>query len=178
MSTALSSVVRTVVAVAVVVAAVARADAQTLKPLYQYRYGDSADFLYTTDFYELGYGGNGWTYLGATMQIYDSQASGTVPLYRFYHSQYGKHLSATDFVSNSDPSWQYEGVTGYVYPTAQSGTSAVYRWFKWVSGGPSHFFMFYNETEFNYNYSAGWQLDGISFYAAACTDYSTCYLAP
>ena len=158
-----------VFAVAIILTAwAAPAYAQTLTELYHYRYGSESDFLITTDFGELGNGGGGWLRLTSTMKIYDAQATGTVPLYRFFSPSYGKHLFTTDYNEVSSPTWQYEGVTGFIWPSQESGTQAIYRWLKWTGGGPTHVYVFYNQTEFSNLINTGWELEGIIGYTTPC----------
>ena len=146
-----------------------RADAQTLVPLYHYRLEPMNDFFYTTNFGELGTGGGGWTYLGAEMDIYDSQADGTVPLYRFYSPVYGTHFYSTNYNEVGAPNWQYECVAGYIWPDAHPGTTAIRRFFKWVGNGPVHIYKFYNADEDLFLLQTGWVYEGIIGYAPPCT---------
>ncbi len=173
MKNALSRLVRALVLIALVCAGSARAHAQTLTPLYQYRYGDLQDFFITTNFNELGSGGGGWTYLGFLMYVDDSQAQGTVPLHRFYSPVNGTHFYSTDYNEVGAPVWTYEGVTGYIWPDQQSGTQPIRRWFKWVGNGPVHIYKFYNAAEDDYLASTGWTFEGIIGYAPPCT--RNCY---
>jgi hypothetical protein len=148
-----------------------RAEAQTLVPFYEYRYGNMQDFLYTTDFGELGNGGGGWWYLGFDMYVYNSELEGTIPLLRYYNSWYGKHHFTTD-VNELDSSWTYEGIAGYIWPQQESGTVGIRRWYKWVSGGPVH--LFTTSTQDSDTLLAnGWTFEGIIGYAVPCT--SSCF---
>ena len=140
----------------------------TLKPLYQYRYGNMADFLYTTNFNELGNGGGGWTRLAAEMLVYNAQATGTVPFYRFYSPQYRKHFYSTNRNEVCSPTWLYEGITGYIWPQQRSGTTPIRRWFKWNFDGPVHIYKFADQTEDALLLSTGWYYEGIIGYAPPC----------
>jgi hypothetical protein len=165
----LSQAIRSLAVCSLIVVGSTRASAQTLTPLYQYRYGDLEDFIYSTQYFSPD---PGWDYLGATISVYDSQETGTIPLYRWYISSYGRHIFTTDYVS--DPDFDYEGIVGYIWPSQQSGTQAIWRWYKWVSGGPVHFFAFtMSNQEAEEWIENGWWPEGIIGYAPACS--SSCY---
>jgi hypothetical protein len=131
------------------------------------------DFFYSIDFGELGSGGSGWTYLGWQFYIYDSQAEGTVPLYRFFSPTYGTHFYSTNFNEVGEPDWEFEGITGYIFSSQQSGTEAIRRWFKWVGGAPVHYYARANATDDALAIQQGWTLEGVTGYAPVCN--SNCY---
>jgi hypothetical protein len=142
-----------------------RLDAQSLVPLYHYRYGANLNWFYTANYNELGGGGGGWLYYGVSMQLYDAQATGTVPLYRFFSPTYGKHFYTTNYNEVGAPDWQYEGVTGFIFPQQESGTVPIRRWLKW-NDGPVHYYTV--STAFDSDLiQGGFVFEGVTGYAVA-----------
>ena len=136
-------------------------------PLHEYKYVNFGDFVYTTDFGELGSGCCGYTYLGVSMYIYNAQAEGTIPLYRFYNGTLVKHFYTTNFNElGGDPDWDYEGVQGFVFAQQESGTVPIQRWLGWRSGGPVHVYVIDSRhDEFFELY--GFVFEGVVGYAVA-----------
>ena len=166
-----SLILRLMLALFVVLAfSEARADAQSLVPLYQYKYssGSQQDFFYTTNFAELGFGGNGWTYQGIAMRVYDSEASGTVKFYRFFGLSSGKHFYSTSPDEVGPPDWVLEGDAGWIYPphSQPSGTVPIHRWYKWAGSGVAHYYVVHTGFDIDL-YASGWVYEGVIGYAVA-----------
>lgn len=88
-----------------------------------------------------------WKYEGPAWTAYATEVAGTVPLYRFFSTQYQGHFFTTSaperdsiIASYSSNEWNYEGVAYYVFPanTTTSGISAVARF--WSSDYKQHFY--------------------------------------
>jgi hypothetical protein len=85
-------------------------------PLYRYCNTSNSHF-YTTNWNELGIGGNSWNYEGIQAFLFQNQEANTVPLYRFSNTikNHIAHYYTTD--KNSAPGYINEGILGYVYTT-------------------------------------------------------------
>ena len=88
-----------------------------------------------------------WKYEGPAWTAYATQVAGTVPLYRFFSTQYQGHFFTTSaperdsiIATYSTNEWHYEGIAYYVFPanTTTTGTSAVARF--WSSDFKQHFY--------------------------------------
>lgn len=67
-----------------------------LAPLYRYFNPSVVDHFYTTNFNELGGGGNGYNYEGIQSFIYPYPVKGSVPLYRYWQPQVSDHFYTTN----------------------------------------------------------------------------------
>ncbi len=130
-------------------------------PLYRY-WLPGKDHFYTTNFSELGNGGNGWVYEGIQCRISATRISGTVPLYRYYNGSIVDHFYTANFseLGNGGNGWKYEGIAGYIYPNAGSGRIPLYRYY---NGGISDHFYTTNFSELG-NGGNGWKYEGIAGY--------------
>ncbi len=92
-------------------------------------YHTSGQHFYTTNWGELGNGGNGWIYEGVQGYAFGHQAAGTVPLYRYVANH--EHFYTTNWseLGNGKNGYSFEGIQCYVYPINKSGTSALYRYY-------------------------------------------------
>jgi hypothetical protein len=88
-----------------------------------------------------------WTYEGIGFAGFTSQATGTIPLYRFWSNRLGDHFYTTSaserdsIIATYDTNtWQYEGVAYYVYPQSSTvaGTVSVARF--WSPELQTHFY--------------------------------------
>lgn len=115
-----------------------------LVPLYRYRSNlGRGDRFYTTNFGELGNGGSGgWVYEGVQCQVYSSQVSGTIPLYRYCSSSLGLHFYTTQNVDLSGIGYHSEGIQCYVYGNSVCYTdpniTPLYRYYNTRSN--AHFY--------------------------------------
>lgn len=90
------------------------------------------DHFYTIDWCELdGFNGaNNYAYEQVEGAVYNTQVSGSVPLYRYYAGHpANNHLYLTSYLGTSWNGYNYEGVVGYVFTTQVSGTVPLYRYF-------------------------------------------------
>lgn len=96
-----------------------------------HRYNNGTDHLYTTNFNELGGGGNGWIYEGITGYVLRYNPTGTVPLYRYYSGSGSDHLYTTNWfeLGNGGLTYTYERVEAYIYPNQVQYTVPLYRYF-------------------------------------------------
>lgn len=74
---------------------------------------------------------NQYNFLGIAWNVYNSQISGTVPLYRCDVVSGNHHFASTQ--SNCEGQ-RFEGLYGYVYLSPQPGTTALHRYFDTVDG--------------------------------------------
>lgn len=106
-------------------------------PLYRYS-NTNTNHLYTTNWNEIGIGGNGWNYEGIQAFIFKNQEANTVPLYRFYtmirkKTGFNRYTNYMDhyytIVKSSGVGYTNEGVIGYVYPTSLSGSVGLRQYY-------------------------------------------------
>lgn len=89
---------------------------------------------------------NVWTYEGRRYTAFTTQVSGTIPLYRFWSTQYSGHFYTADtaerdaVIAKWPNTWKYEGVGYYVYPSnsTQPDTVPVARF--WSNSAAHHFY--------------------------------------
>ncbi|WP_455904741.1 GmrSD restriction endonuclease domain-containing protein [Microbacterium sp.] len=87
-----------------------------------------------------------WTYEGQRYTAFTTQVAGTIPLYRFWSTQYSGHFYTADpaeraaVIAKWPSVWKDEGVAYYVYPanSAQPDTVPVARF--WSSSAAHHFY--------------------------------------
>lgn len=131
-----------------------------LRPLFRYLNG--IDHFYTTDWSEIGAGSGNYIVEGIQAKIFNSQANGTVPLYRYYNQSNSDHFYTINFSELGNGGYGYvsEGITGYVLPSAQSGYVPLYRYLNTMSG--DHFYT----TNFSELGNGGgvWVYEGIECY--------------
>jgi hypothetical protein len=96
-----------------------------------HRYSGHGHHFYTSNFGELGGGGNGWAYEGVQGHCYPHQVEGTVPLYRYANGRAGRHHYTTNYgeLGGGRDGWGLEGVVCYVHMDAVAGTTPWYRFF-------------------------------------------------
>lgn len=127
-----------------------------------YRYFRSGNHFYTTNFNELGNGANGHTFEGIQAYVYTSNASGRIPLYRYYNSSVNNHFYTTDFSHLGIGAGGYvlEGVIAYVHASAGDGRVPLYRYYN--ASIVDHFYT----TNFNElgNGAGGYVLESIQAY--------------
>lgn len=105
------------------------ASAQSLQPLTQWAYTPNNHLFWTIG----GSPGGGWTYIGLTGYCYDSAATGTVPLHRWFHAGNSHHFY-TIGSGNPGAGWAYEGAACYVFSSQQVGTVPLHRWYTSCTG--------------------------------------------
>ena len=86
------------------------------QPLHRYYNTSSGDRFYTTNWGELGGGGNGWNYEGVAGYC-PAQASNTKNLYRYYNPGLGQHFYTSNWneLQGGLYGWTYEGVACQVF---------------------------------------------------------------
>ena len=117
-----------------------------LSNLYKYYNSSIIDNLYSTNRFDAAKSSYGYSYQGCVGQLYNSQASGTVPLYRYFSSGSNGAFGGDSFytLTRNDSGYaaygySYVGITGYVYSTQQPGTVALNQY--WSSAPKSdHFY--------------------------------------
>lgn len=84
------------------------------------------DHFYTTDLSELGNGNNNdYIFEGVGFFAFTNQASGTVPVYRYYNVSNIDHFYTT--VSNNYGGYVYERIAFYAYPSSGNGAQPIKR---------------------------------------------------
>ena len=113
-----------------------------------------------------------WRYEGIAYQVFNTQVSESVPVYRFWSSRYKGHFyTASEAEKNNvinnypDDVWKYEGIAYYTYKSEQTDTKPVYRF--WSKEYKHHFYTA-SEAEKNNvinNYPDDiWKHEGIAWY--------------
>lgn len=102
---------------------------------------------------------SGYLFEGIGFFAFDTNVSGTVPVYGFLNSSSWDHFYST---SSSTPSgYSAEGIRFYAYTSSVNGAVPVYRYYDSATG--DHFYT-KNPDEFMYA-STGHAYEGIAFYA-------------
>ncbi len=123
----------------------------TAVPFYRFfRGGPKANHYYSTN----RRAPSGYKLEGTTGKIFTKQASGTIPLYRFYNSSAINHFYKTD--RSTPPGYRYEGIAGYLYRSSGSGRIPLYRFYN--SSAVNHFY------KTDRNAPAGYQYEGVAGY--------------
>ena len=130
-----------------------------VEPVYQYYNSSTQKHFYTTDYNELGAGGNGWTAQGILGYLHTTDfAQGAV--YRFYQGSSGAHYY-TKNKSIFPDGFTYETILGYEPGPPEALIIPVYE--------------FVNTTTGDYYYSTsttvpgGYKLNGQSFTVTGST---------
>ncbi len=90
---------------------------------------------------------------GIAYYAYNTQITGTLPVYRFNNSSTGDHFytaleaEKNSLISNAQSGYAYEGIAFYAYATQSNGSSPVYRFYNPTTG--DHFYTA-SESEKNY----------------------------
>jgi hypothetical protein len=107
-------------------------------PLYRYWNPGAGDYLYTTDWNELGPGRSGWGYEGVQCHVLAQPRAGSVPLHRYWHPTVADHFYTTDWreLGPGKFGWEYQGVQCHVYPSRVAGAVPLYRY--WNAGAGDH----------------------------------------
>lgn len=126
-----------------------------------FRYFGNTNHFYTTNWAELGSGRNGYNLDQIQCRVFGTQASGTVPLYRYYNGAIRNHFYTTNFneLGNGGNGYIAEGIACYVYPGPGSGRVPLYRYY--ITSLGNHFYT----TNFNELGSGG---PGVSYEGIAC----------
>jgi hypothetical protein len=113
-----------------------------------YRYWNGIEHFYTTNGLEIGTatagtsGNHGFTCEGIQCYVNQSQASGTIPLYRYwngtehFYTTYANEIGTTTTGTLGNYGYTCEGIQCYVYPEQVSGTVPLYRYWN----GTEHFY--------------------------------------
>ncbi|MFZ4725403.1 MAG: MAC/perforin domain-containing protein [Paludibacter sp.] len=106
-----------------------------------YRYSDTkSNHFYTTNWNEIGIGGNNWYYEGIQAFIFQNQETNTVPFYRFYKNvkkktglfssiTYTDHYYTTVKSSGDNNGYINEGIIGFVYTTPTFNTVGLRQYY-------------------------------------------------
>jgi hypothetical protein len=126
------------------------AAAQSLVALRQYQNTSTFDLLYTTNPSEAS--GGGWSGGGVVGYVYDGQASGTIPLHRYFNSGASHHFMTINFgeLGGGGGGWTYEGACCYVLETQVIGSVPLHRWY--LNGIGKHLYTTSNSNPGNANY--------------------------
>ncbi|TKT90846.1 M57 family metalloprotease [Dyadobacter frigoris] len=102
------------------------------------------DHYYTWIANDLGNGSNNdYIFEGVAFFAYPTQVTGTVPLYRYFHTKPGISLGDHFYTLNqsdvsSDPTYLFEGIAFYVYSQPLNNSVPVHRY--WSSSYDDHFY--------------------------------------
>lgn len=126
-------------------------------PTYRYYSQTDKDHYYTTNWYNLRGGKDGFVYENVEFYMYPNQVLGTVPLYQYYSLSDRDHYYTT--VSGNYTNFRSEGIAGYVYNrfVPLANIAPVYQYYS--LGDRNHF---YTITAGNYN---NFVSEGVAFYA-------------
>jgi hypothetical protein len=94
--------------------------------------------------------------------IYDTQQSGTIPLYRYWNGTLQDNFYTTNWseLGYGNYGYNFEKVAGYVFGTQQTGTIPLYRY----NSSSDHFYT----TDWN---ELGYGNYGYNFESIACYVY-------
>jgi hypothetical protein len=89
------------------------------------------DHFYTTDFYDMGEGKDGYRFKGILGYVRSAPSDATVALYRYFNKDIGDHFYTTNTMSTArgHEAWSNEGIAAYVYPVpsqAKKGEASAY----------------------------------------------------
>jgi beta propeller repeat protein len=110
---------------------------------------------------------------GIAFYVYATQATDTLPVYRFYNNNNGAHFytiseaERDNLIANYPTIFTLEGIAFYVYATKATDTLPVYRFYN--NNNSAHFYTI-SEAEKNYviaNYPSIYVFEGAVFYAYA-----------
>jgi hypothetical protein len=113
-------------------------------PLFRYWNGDITDHFYTNRFSEIGAGKHGWVIEGVAAILLDVQASGSVPLYRYwgnndhFYTTNANEIGSVLIGVKGRHNYVFERIVGYCFPTQVAGTAPLYRYYK--KAGQDHFY--------------------------------------
>ncbi len=134
------------------------------KPIYYYRQvaGGSGDYFYTKNYNTIGNGSiAGMSYIGVAFNANYNNVQGTIPVYRYFNSQYVDHFYTKTYMANGTAGYTSEGIEFYAYNYQAPGTIPVYRYYS-----PSLQNHFYTTNFSSYgNGGSGYSYEGIEFYA-------------
>ena len=145
-------------------------------PVYRLYGNKTEDHLFTTSEREkekvLNIYGDRYIYEGEAFNVYQSQISGSLPVYRFFNNATGGHFytiqeAEKDKILSQYPHFIYEGKAFYAYTTQEEGTVPVYRFLNQVTG--THFYTpkESEKTKLMTLYSNVWTYEKVAFYAYA-----------
>lgn len=106
------------------------------RALYRYRNTANGDYLYTTNFGELGDGRNGWVRETDMGRVWPANGSGLTRVYRYFNGSARRHFYTTDFneLGNGNLGYRLESESFYVYdddpnaPVGPPGAVKMYRY--------------------------------------------------
>lgn len=137
-------------------------------PLYRYWNPDIKNHLYTTNILEIGTsvvgekGKNNYISEGIQCILYGTQASGALPLHRYWNKVTQDHLYTTNRREISQDTehqgYTYQGVTGYCYSQPTPGTVPLYCY--WNAQSKDHFYTT-NAKEPRQKRMNGYQSEGV-----------------
>jgi len=127
--------------------------------LFRYYNASTGDHFYTTSWYELGPGINGWAFEQVAAHV--GQRPGTVPFYRFANGH--SHFYSTNLNEGTNAGFSQEGTAGYVYTSQVPNSVPLYRYY---NAGLDYHFYTTNIAELG-NANSGFTLEGIAAYVPA-----------
>lgn len=89
------------------------------------------DHFYTNNATETA---SGYVSETAAGSVIKSQATGTIPLYRYYSGQLSDHFYSTSAVTPAG--YVGEGIVGYIFPTQVPGSTPLYRSYRHINSSP------------------------------------------
>ncbi|GGF27667.1 M57 family metalloprotease [Echinicola rosea] len=141
-----------------------------LKPCYVYRRLTNKGYYWTTDWSEYGSytydspTSTGFEYIGFNGFMYETQVSGTVPIYLYYSPGSNWYNKSKDpYIDSNFQGWNKIGIIGYAYAAAGAGRQPVHQYFHPSKG-------FFNTLNYNDDFVASdpnWSYNGIPYYAAS-----------
>ncbi|GAB2617711.1 M57 family metalloprotease [Belliella aquatica] len=130
------------------------------KPLYTYQTVSTGGGNYTTDFSVYEYSNNGMIYKGWGGYIYDTQVSGSIPIYKYYSPLSTWYVISTDpGIHINFPGWEFVEILGYAFSSSGPNRIPIYEFYNPSKG-------FYHSSNFNEDQAlgTGWVNNGIKFY--------------
>jgi hypothetical protein len=95
--------------------------------------------------------------------VFDTQETGTVPLYRYYNYQVGDHFYTTDWneLGYGAYGWEFDFIECYVYPAYSESGVPFYEYWNQNANVLDHYYT----TDW---YELGWGANGWNFSEVMC----------
>ncbi|MDN3669274.1 M57 family metalloprotease [Echinicola jeungdonensis] len=136
------------------------------KPFYVYRRLTNKGYYWTNDWSEYGNytyessTSTGYEYIGYNGFIYDTQISGTVPIYLYYSPGSDWYYKSKDpTIDTAFPGWNKIKIIGYAFASGGTGRQPVYEFYN-----PSKGFFFTLNSDNNLTSGPNWSNSGVAFY--------------
>ena len=129
-------------------------DVPVVVPIYEYIADNPIRYFYTSQ----SNIGSGWRQNGIAFRAYKYQEPGTVRIYRYFGKNPWRFAYSTDpNLNTTSKKWTQEGIAFYAYLSPEATTIPIYQ------HSVQHPLRFLYSA--NADVGAGWQNDGIAFYA-------------